>query len=164
MHTEKLLDEALDDALANNLTFRAWFLSRTRLGGAFHDHVWSNAKHPWGKVRLLYANATSGAIEVIEREGETDVLAVFRDGANRRLGLHIENKRAGGSFTEYQPELYAARAEAWRGHSKYENYDVWETVLVAPQAFYDRNSTDARKFMTYISHEDIGSHLPAFNL
>lgn len=80
----------------------------------------------------------------------------------RRIALHIENKLVSGSFTHLQPELYAARAAAWKGNPKYESYEDWETVLVAPQSFYERYAKDAGKFGRFISHEELANFIPEF--
>ncbi len=110
----------------------------------------------------LLPNPDSGGLEAVWREGETDVLAVFESNDGRRPGLHIENKLGIGAFTQYQPEVYAGRAEAWLGLAKYGNYQVWEMVLVAPRRFYEADLTDARKFTSYVSLGDIAERLPVF--
>ena len=112
MTHEKELDQALDAALKTDVTFCRWFLSRTKAGADFSQYIWSRSNYPWGKVRLLLPNSQTGALEMVAREGETDVLAVFENSSKRRLGVHIENKLASGSFTQYQPEVCAARADA----------------------------------------------------
>ena len=162
MATEKQLDRALADRLQDDEKFRAWFLSRTLKGGSYCRLVFLRANHPWGKVRTILPNPDTGALEVVVREAETDVLAVFEGDGGKRLGLHIENKLAGGKFTPYQPDMYATRAEAWRTLDKYGGYDEWETVLIAPRAFRVRNESDARKFMSFIAHEDLAEYEPAF--
>lgn len=91
------------------------------------------------------------------------MLAVFEAPSGRRLGVHIENKIATGRFTQYQPEMYAARGEFWIGKQDYGCYDHWETVLLAPMAFIKRNETEARKFMSRITHEDVALHIPEFS-
>src|SRR5205807_9021946 len=50
--------------------------------------VWSRSNYPWGKVKLLLPNEQTGALEMISREGETDVLAVSGH-QTRRQGVHI---------------------------------------------------------------------------
>lgn len=162
MSKEKLLDQALEEAIKSNAAFRQWFLSKTKLGAAYPRYVWSRSNYPWGTVRLLLPNAGTGALEMVERQGETDVLVVFESPDKRRLGVHIENKLASGTFTPFQPEVCAARADAWVGNPKYENYQEWETVLIAPRSFYQSHIADARKFVTFIAHEEISSHIPAF--
>lgn len=164
MAHEKELDIALESAFKADVTFCRWFLSKTKTGNDFSQCVWSRSNHPWGKVRLLLPNSQTGALEMVAREGETDVLAVFENSAKRRLGLHIENKLASGSFTLYQPEVCAARADAWTNNPDYGNYDCWETVLLAPTSFYHRYATEARKFTSFISHEDVAAHIPAFRV
>jgi hypothetical protein len=99
--------------------------------------------------------------EIFSGEGETDVLVVFETDA-QRFALHIENKRLTGRFTPKQPELYRERARAWANQGKYGNYDAWETVLVAPQAFYNRFRIEADKFGCFIAHEEIAKQIPLF--
>ncbi|WP_180130576.1 hypothetical protein [Rhodoferax sp. BLA1] len=162
MTTEKQLDQLLEAHLRDDESFRFWFLSKTQKGSSYTRLVLLRSNHPWGKVRTILPNQNTGALEAVVREAETDVLAVLENPGGRRLALHIENKLAGGKFTRYQPEMYAARAEAWRKNEQYENYDDWETVLIAPRSFLARNGDDARKFMSFIAHEDIAAHVPEF--
>ena len=92
------------------------------------------------------------------------MLVVFENSAKRRLGIHIENKLGRGHFTPHQPEVCAARADFWLHNADYGNYDEWETLLLAPKAFYERNTSEARKFTTFIAHEEIAAHIPAFGV
>ena len=162
MPTEKHLDQAFDAALRENPHFFAWFVAKLRRGAAYPKWHWSRANYAWGKVKLLLPNPSTGALEAVWREGETDILVVLEGSTGERLGVHIENKRAGGSFTPYQPDVCAARAEAWLGQAKYENYQEWETVLLSPRSFYDRNTPEVRKFTTFVPHEDVALWLPVF--
>src|SRR5262245_50721912 len=148
MTSEKELDLAFKAAISGNPEFCQWFLSKTRLGSAYPRLVFSRADHPWGKVKLLLPNPASGALEMVEREGETDVLLVFEGDDGKRAAFHVENKRSSGSFTPYQPEVCAARADHWVGNPSYGGYHVWETVLLAPRSFFERNLPDAQKFTT----------------
>ena len=162
MPTEKQLDQAFESAVSGNGAFRQWFLGRTKLGAQYPNLVLSRSNHPWGKVGLLLPNPETGALEMVEREGETDVLLVFEGAGAKRLGLHVENKRIAGSFTMHQPEVCAARAHHWVGNPSYGAYHLWETVLLAPRAFYERNLVDSRKFTTFISHEEVAAFVPSF--
>ena len=162
MHSEKALDLALEEAFKTDAAFCKWFLSKTKAGGDYSEYVWSRSNHPWGKVRLLLPNSQTGALEMVAREGETDVLVVFESSAKHRLGVHIENKLGSGSFTKYQPEVCAARADAWVRNEAYGNYDIWETVLLAPMSFYQRNADEAKKFTNFVSHEEVAEFIPAF--
>ena len=78
------------------------------------------------------------------------------------MALHIENKLGSRAFTQYQPELYAARAKTWAPNPKYESYQAWQTVLVAPRSFRERFPMDAGKFDVFIAHEDIAQYVPEF--
>jgi hypothetical protein len=162
MVSEKELDHAFEQAICGNEEFRQWFLSKTRLGNSYSRLVLSRANHPWCKVQVLLPNPTSGALEMIAREGETDVLLVFEGTGGKKAAFHVENKRSSGSFTDYQPEVCAARAAHWVGNQDYGGYDEWETVLLAPRSFYERNLANARKYQTFIPYEDVAAFLPPF--
>ena len=160
--TEAMLDEALAHALLEQPEFSAWFLDRTKFRGEQARCVFCRSDNPWSTVRLERPNSVSGKVEVSVEQCETDVLAVFETEDRRRLALHIENKLAGGSFTQLQPELYGARISQWKSRPKLGQYDDGTTVLVAPRAFYERNRVDADKFETYVSHEDIAERISVF--
>jgi hypothetical protein len=83
-----------------------------------------------------------------------------RDG--RILGIHIENKVGAGKFTDLQPEMYPFRAAHWVGNAHYGGYVDFETVLLAPDAFRQRNSVQAEHFGCFISHEAVGQHIALF--
>jgi hypothetical protein len=159
---EKLLDQALELALKSGSEFCSWFAGKTNAGSGYHKYVISRSNYPWGTARLLLPNSQTGALEMVSRQGETDVLVVLSNDAGQRVGIHIENKLAGGTFTPYQPEVCAARADAWIGKTKYGNYHSWETVLVAPTSFYQRHQSDARKFKAFIAHEELAVKVPSF--
>ena len=160
--TEKDLDRAIEDAFKTTPGFVDWFLAQTKFKDEGATYCWSRSNHPWGKVDLTVPNPHTGESERISREGETDVLVVFETASKKKVALHIENKLTAGKFTLWQPELYAARAASWKGHPSYGEYEEWETILVAPTAFFDRNELDARKFDRFIPHEEIAVHVPVF--
>ena len=159
--TEKQLDQALNAALRERPEFSKWLLSKTKFADEAATYHWSRANYPWGKSALEVENPATGDIEVVEREGETDVLVVFQT-SERRVALHIENKLSSGSFTHLQPELYASRAKSWKGNPKYESYDDWQTILIAPMAFYLRFPAESAKFERFVSHEEIANLVPEF--
>jgi hypothetical protein len=160
--TEKELDQAIEAAFKDSPSFTRWFLSRTKFKDDDASYYWSRSNYPWGKAELNTVNAMTGARESVVREGETDILVVFETPNKRRVALHIENKLASGSFTLLQPEVYRARAAKWKSDPRYCNYDDWETVLVAPNIFFDRFRAEAAKFDRFVPHEDIAIHVPLF--
>lgn len=164
MATEKELDRALEAALRDDDLFRAWFVGRSKFRGASPRYVWSRSDNPWGPVELTLPDPTTGGCRSELREGETDVLFVFAfpTEPERRLALHIENKLASGKFTPHQPELYSARAKLWLRKPKYRNYEDWDTLLVAPTSFYQRNAANAGKFGAFVSHEEVAKFIPLF--
>ncbi len=161
--TEKELDKAIEDAFKSNPIFAKWFLDKTKFSGENAKYHWSRSDHPWSRVELIIDNPETGVSEKVIKEGETDILVVFQAESGRKIALHLENKIAAGKFTPGQPELYAARAASWVGNPKYCSYEDYETVLIAPKAFYERNIDGANKFSRYISHEEISSYIPIFS-
>ena len=136
---ELALNEALAEALVEQCLFRSWFLSKTCFTGTECECVLTRSDNPWTTATVEITNAETGVVERIARQGETDVLAVFKPGDGRDcFALHVENKLAHSRFTKYQPEGYAARAAKWVGDPRYGNYQAWQTVLIAPVAFRSR--------------------------
>ena len=160
--SEKALDHELALVLRDNANFQQWFLGKTRFANRPSKCVLSRSDHPWTTVTIEVRNAITGEPESIQRQGETDILVVFEDDSGKRFALHIENKLAGGKFTNHQPEGYPKRAEKWVGREEYGNYTEWETILVAPVAFKERVSGQAANFGVYISHEEIAEYIPSF--
>jgi hypothetical protein len=160
--TEKALDRALDKALRTRADFAAWFLNQTKFAGTRGVWVWSRADNPWTKYELEVSDPETGGRKKLVREGETDILDVFRTERGDRIALHIENKRERGQFAAYQPQGYAARARKWLGNDKYGGYQQWDTVLVAPRAFRERFLEEANVFGAFIAYEDIAAFVPAF--
>ena len=160
--TEKQLDQALEAKLRSSPEFATWFIGKTRFGSEPAQCYWSRSNHPWGSALVEVPGGSAGETKTIKREGETDVLAVFRVGDKEGIALHIENKLGLGKFTRFQPELYAARAAKWVNNPKYGNYQEWETVLVAPREFYDKYPEESRIFGCFISHEEVARHIDAF--
>lgn len=161
--SEKDLDREFGRALGEDATFRTWFLSQLVNGQGYETLVKCRSDHPWAKIRLIAPNPETGALEATEKEGETDILAVFENPSGRRLGVHVENKIVTGSFRPLQPDMYAARAEHWVENQNYGGYHHWETVLLAPSEFMIKNSEEARKFTTRITHELVAEYIPLFS-
>jgi hypothetical protein len=160
--SEAVLDKALALALFERGEFGAWFLSRTKFRGEQAWCVFCRSDNPWSTVRLERSNPVSGELDILAKQCETDVLAVFETEDGRRLALHIENKLASGSFTPLQPELYRERMIQWKGRPLLGRYSDATTVLVAPKAFYEKFRDAASTFEAYVSHEDIAEHIPLF--
>jgi hypothetical protein len=159
---EASLDAALAEALFGQPEFAKWFLGRTRFRDEAAECVFCRSDNPWSTVRLERPNPGSGELEVLSKQCETDVLAVFQTKDGRRLALHIENKLATGNFTHLQPELYKQRLQQWKNRPKLGQYSDATSVLVAPEVFVARYRTQAQLFEAYVSHEELAQHVPAF--
>jgi hypothetical protein len=160
--TEAALDEALAYALFNDRAFASWFFGQTPVFEDGASCVFCRCDNPWSTVFLEVPNALSGVPEVLTKQCETDILAVYQTAGGRRVGLHIENKLAAGTFTPNQPELYLARRDQWKQRDKLGLYTEAITVLVAPIAFRERHLQQSSMFDCFISHESIGEKLDAF--
>jgi hypothetical protein len=160
--TEKVLDRAIDEAFKSNPDFVKWFLGRTKFSGTQARYFWSRSNSPWGRIKKEVPNEDTGQIETIIRESETDVLVVFEADSGERFAVHIENKLPSGCFTPYQVDMYPIRAEKWRGDSRYKKYQDWDTVLIAPVQFVERNKADCMKFGQIVTHEELAEFVPEF--
>ena len=160
--TEKQLDAALEESFKSDPDFTRWFLSKTKFSGIPATYFWSRSDHPWGTIDYTITNPETGTEETSRKECETDVLVVFETEQGDRIALHIENKIGTGKFTALQPELYRPRAEQWKNNPKYQNYTDFDTVLVAPKQFQERNEAQAALFGSFIAHEEIAEFISAF--
>ncbi len=161
---EKDLDKILEDGFKNSDSFSKWFLSKTRFSNLNAKYKWSRSDNPWGRFTFELENEETGKIEQITRDSETDVLVVFETRTGNNIALHIENKLANGTYTQYQPDFYQKRAEIWRNNKKYGNYSDFETVLVAPIEFYRNNFEASQHFDKFVSYEETGILLPEFSV
>jgi len=160
---EKDLDSALDKGFRSSPEFVDWFVSKTKFCDSGAQYHWSRSDNPWGNIAVDVDDPSTGETRTVNKQSETDVLVVLKTSSGSNVALHIENKLADGHFQDMQPELYAVRARQWIGLSKYQGYEDFETILIAPQAFYDRNREDAEKFDVYVSHEDIAAYITEFS-
>lgn len=107
--------------------------------------------HPWYRSKLT------------GKDSETDILIVLKNRATEGVfALHVENKLAGGKFEPNQPETYKSRAQDWIGLKKFGAYLDYETILIAPAEFIERNAQEASHFDRRIHHEAIAVFLPIF--
>jgi hypothetical protein len=160
--SEKALDRALYKALEARGHFLRWFLARTKFKGRSAILVDCRCDHPWGKHPYFKIDPTTGARVETKRESETDILLTLQAQDGEILGVHIENKLGAGKFTSDQPEMYAHRAKHWIGNPRYGGYTDFDTVLVAPLVFIERNKNQLKHFGRFLSHEDIAAHIPEF--
>ena len=160
---ESELDLAFATAIRENEDFRFWVLSKTKFRATHArlmaeeqaaarrtaKHWW---KHWWCKVPEL------------GRDSETDIFMVFEIAeTRRRFAIHVENKTLGGSFTEQQPESYDFRARhMMKQHRSVFGYTDFDTLLIAPLGFKEKNDEACRAFGCYIAYEDIAPYVPEF--
>lgn len=81
MSQEKRLDQVLELAFQSGSEFCGWFAGRTNAGAGYNSYVFSRSNYAWGTARLLLPNSETGALEMVSRQGETDVLVVLIDPA-----------------------------------------------------------------------------------
>ncbi len=160
---EKYFDKALEKAFNENEEFAEWFLSRTKFRGTTAKVCWSRSDHPWARLTFSSIDPITQEEKTITRDSETDVLVVYESDSGERLGVNIENKLSNGSFEPYQPETYKVRAKHWIKNPKYGDYEDFDTVLVAPRTFFDRNLDAAKLFGSFVSYEEIAVYVPDFS-
>lgn len=162
MASEDALCDAFADKLIESANFKNWLLDQTKFAPfasqaklLHEEQAMRPAKrwwrHWWCKVPELAADS------------ETDIFLVFQvaDGGHR-FALHIENKLAKSTFTNFQAEAYDFRARHMMNKPKYLSYSDFETILIAPLSFRDLYRSKSDLFDRYISHEDIARFVPAF--
>ncbi|WP_086774782.1 hypothetical protein [Vibrio coralliirubri] len=162
--TEKELDAVLNNAVETNPDFLRWFVHQTKFRSGRYKYLWSRSDHPWGTIDFERLDPATNGTVYERRQSETDILVVLEGQDGGRVALHIENKLSDGHFTEYQAEMYSQRAKQWMNKEKFKSYTDFQTILIAPQFFYNNNIEKARLFDCYISHEDIGTYLAEFAL
>jgi len=149
--SEKTLDRLFEIAFRDSREFRQWLLKQTKFADRPLRLVLLRADHPWYQSKAT------------KRQSETDILAVLEDERDgTRVALHFENKTWTGKFEVDQPALYHERARDWIGVSKWGNYCDYETVLVAPRVFVDRNEAAAALFDRHIAYEELADFIPEF--
>ena len=160
MYCEKDLDPIIEKAFNDSEDFVKWFLSKTKYTDTDARCVWSRSDSPWSKITFKHVDPETGVESDITRDSETDILVVLEADDGVRFAFHIENKLAGGSYTQYQPEMYRSRANAWINNDKYGRYTEFETVLLAPLAFYKNNLETSKPFDRYVSYEEASIFIP----
>lgn len=160
---EKYFDQALEQALNDMEEFAEWFLGKTKFKGMDARVRWSRSDHPWARLTNSYTNPETKVEETITRDSETDVLVIFESTTGKRVGIHIENKLGDRKFEPYQPESYQLRAKHWLNNPTYGNYSDFDTVIVAPNIFFERNGEQVKLFGASISYEEISTYLPEFS-
>lgn len=159
--TEKELDKALAEALERNHGLVSWIVSKTKFADRNVEFHSCRSDYIWGVHPFVSRNAQTGLEEKTFRESETDVLLLLKDNEDV-VALHIENKLGSGAFTKLQPEMYPQRAEHWKNDARRGGYVDFDTVLLAPLAFKERNAEQATLFGCFISHEEISAFIPVF--
>ncbi len=162
MASEKELDGALASAFATDPEFMDWFVSHTKFAGRGAVYCSCRANNPWGTHPFTYTDPVSGNSIATTRQSETDVLLIAVDRDGNRLGIHIEDKLAGGTFTEFQPQMCAHRAAFWLGKEHYGGYTEFDTVLLAPDSFRRHHEVQAEFFGCFVSHEEVARYVPLF--
>jgi len=162
MPNEKELDIALATELASNPAFLNWLVAYTKFADSpvtFHS---CRSDWIWGKHPFPTTDPISGITTTSLRESETDVLLLVKDGKGRNLAIHIENKIGISRFTKQQPEMYPHRAAHWINDPGHGSYSDFDTVLLAPAAFQQRNAAQSAIFGCFVSHEAVANFIPLF--
>ena len=165
MISEPQLDRAFAENILDSEVFVLWVLSQTTFSKYADDAVLLNEeqarikpnKKPENWWKHWWCELEDGS------QSETDIFLVFSHaGLENRFAIHIENKPPHGSFREQQPENYHHRALFMSKKEKYMNYDMFCTVLLAPESFMKLNSDKTKYFDSLLSYEAVGQYIPLF--
>ena len=156
------LDLAFASKMEESPEFRSWILHHTK----FRDFS-SRARllhEEQGSDRPIWWKHWWCRIPELGEERETDIFLVFEiEDSGKRFALHIENKKGNGKFLEGQPEGYEPRARFMMNDEKYLSYSEFETVLIAPLVFREKNEEKCNLFGAYIPYEEIAAFIPDFH-
>jgi hypothetical protein len=160
---ESELDSAFANKLRESPEFVSWLLSRTK----FSEYG--------ARVRLLDEEQASirqrtfwwkhwwCTIPELAEERETDIFVVFEIMDTReRFALHVENRLSDGAFQRGQAEAYDFRAKHMMNMDRYLNYSDYQTILISPISFKNKNGIKCDLFGCHIAYEDIAEFIPEF--
>lgn len=159
--SEADLDLAFANAVETDQNFLIWILSTGRFARYANEarilieeqrSARKSAAHWWKHWWCRLPNGT---------EGETDVFLVLQAGAIR-FALHVENKPPSGSITLDQAQRYRQRAAFMAHKPRWLDYAEFETLLIAPRLFLDRNTDAVAYFDRAIDYESIAPFAPLF--
>lgn len=159
--SEADLDLAFASAIESDPGFLVWILSTGRFARYANEarilieeqrSARKSAAYWWKHWWCRLPNGT---------EGETDVFLILQAGA-LRFALHVENKPPSGSITLDQAQRYRQRAAYMAHKPRWLDYVDFETLLIAPRSFLDRNTAAVAYFDRAIDYESIAPFAPLF--
>jgi hypothetical protein len=166
--SEDQLCHAFADQIKDSPAFVTWLLGRTKKFAKFTAVdvrvLWQEQKRkrtspaaPWWRHWFRWPGCNcDGCVG----GRETDIFVVFElVRSKERFALHIENKKSKGKFTPGQAAAYSLRAKCWANSERYLNYSDYETILVAPSAFFGEPGAE---LFTRIPYEDVAKVLPCY--
>lgn len=165
MISELELDRAFASKLTSSREFCAWVLGLTKFADRSHEAILLDKEQAQAKPRKKPENWWRHWWCRLEdgTESETDIFAIFGFAAStKRIALHIEDKPPHGRFTPSQYLNYRRRAEFMAGKPKYLSYSDYTTILLAPEAFFEKNSSAVHHFDCRISYESVAEVIPLF--
>jgi hypothetical protein len=165
MISEIELDRAFASKLASSPEFCVWVLDHTKFADCSHEAILLNKEQAQAKPRKKPENWWRHWWCKLEdgTESETDIFVVFGfPDSTRRIALHIEDKPPHGRFTRKQYLNYRKRGAFMAGQSKYMNYTDYATILLAPEGFIEKHSTEAVHFDRQISYESVAKVIHVF--
>lgn len=160
--SEDKLCELFADKLVSSSTFAFWILNQTKFSAhAANSRILHEEqaairprKHWW---RHWWCALPNSAIQ-----SETDIFVVFERADRSRFALHMENKKLGRKFEPRQEELYLLRAQHMMNKPECLGYSDFQTVLIAPEIYRQREPTRCAGFGCFISYEAIAAFISEF--
>jgi hypothetical protein len=169
-HREHAYCEPFAEALAEVAAFRMWVLQRVGLdefvASARCMREEQRAKRPTARFwwKNYYCHERRCICPALAGR-EIDVLAIFQDSGNRTIGLHVECKRPGDTFSAEQAKGYRVRAECWSRQTRNPPtvlpHDLAKTVLICERR--DAHADfDLKAFDEVIYFDEIRERIAGF--
>jgi hypothetical protein len=149
--SELELDHHFWNRISADRLFFDWFVARSKFAGSRLDHDLAEKWH-----QRWYRDPIS------KLDSETDItLFLVETRIAERYTIHIENKPPHGKWQPGQADNYARRGED-RMH-KWQHQD-FDTALIAPLSFIEREASEVAKFGFVITYEELALFIPEFGI
>jgi hypothetical protein len=160
---ESDLDSAFARKIKESPEFVSWLLSRTKFSQYGSRVRLLDEEQASIRPRKFWWKHWWCTIPELTEQRETDIFVAFEImDTGERFALHVENKLSNGTFSQGQAEAYGFRARHMMNKVRYLNYTDYQTILISPISFKNKNGTKCDLFNCHITHEDIAKFIPEF--
>ena len=161
--SEDQLCEIFADGVRDSSELRFWLLRKTKFARHADECRLLDEEQMSVRPRKRWWRHWWCHVHELAKDRETDIFMVFEvKSPFKRFAFHVENKLANSKFEEGQAEAYKPRGRQMLNQPAYLSHSDFQTVLLAPQNFRDRNTEKADLFDVFIAYEDVAKFLSAY--